>query len=454
MANAWLAGSLDSDGSSEPSTPSSWWLQRAGGSRRSRVECFFLVVTLVAMLGCLPICVYRAVNDTGGTDFPEFYEGGAFLLETGQRAEGSMASYYLPSVEVMWAALALMPLGVASAVWYTAGCVAWVACLLATDRYLLRDVFERDGRPIPRVLQVAGLSTAGLVTLPLLLDSLCLGAFHVFMLWWMLEGLGRVSRGRDLSGGLFLGLAIWLKLLPLLGVGYLVLKRKWIAAIAAVACFVVIDAGLSIPAYGGVRNAWNEHVEWFEDDVLDGRAGALLKRDKGVDEQRVTNQSLPAVLRRILTKLGYPSDSYRDYAALGNLTARQLRMTYFGCVGLILVLGAWYCRLPGSRITESRWATELALLILATLWLSPIAPSYHPIVALPALAVVCTRYAFRPLGWFVLTLWILAMMLHAVPFARAFGHVLWTTMIIGIVLVVSQIASPDRLEEKDVAAKS
>ena len=60
---------------------------------------------------------------------------------------------------------------------------------------------------------------AGLLAMPLVVDGMALGGFHVLMLWLMLAGLDRAIQGRAISGGVLLGIAAWLKLVPLLGVG-------------------------------------------------------------------------------------------------------------------------------------------------------------------------------------------------------------------------------------------
>ena len=74
---------------------------------------------------------------------------------------------------------------------------------------------------------------AGLLMTPLAVDGLCLGSFHLLMVWLMVAGLCRGLRGQSWSGGILLGFAAWLKLLPLLGVEYLLVRRRWVAACIA-----------------------------------------------------------------------------------------------------------------------------------------------------------------------------------------------------------------------------
>ena len=75
---------------------------------------------------------------------------------------------------------------------------------------------------------------------------------------------------------------------------------------------------------------------------------------------------------------------------MAHFTAAQLEVTFLlviGCLGLGMVT---FCRRPGSQLSPGQWATEIALMLLATLWLSPVTWSYHPTAALPALAIVLT----------------------------------------------------------------
>jgi len=392
-------------------------------------------LTLALLIAFCPVAIIRAVNDQGGTDFPEFYDAGKHLSEHGVTKPGSMAAYYLPSIDALWVIVASMPLAMASCVWYIIGSVGWIGSLLAIHKYILVDMDES--------LRREALAVAALVTLPLALDGLCLGAFHTLMLWWWIAGLGRVSQGRDISGGILLGLAVWIKLLPALGIAYLMLKGKWKAVIVAGLSVIVVNGVLCMSAFGprGTRDA---HVAWMNRDAA-GTIALLLNEEGGVAEQRVTNQSMLAVLRRVLTQFGVSSDldlnwmdAARNQAAIGHVNSAHLRLVYVAFSGtLLLLLIGPFLRDSGRTLSATRWPTEIALVVASSLWFSPIAPSYHPIVMAPVLAILFARGSFRPLGILALALWILAMSGHAWPMARAFGHVLWLTMILGGMLVWS-----------------
>ena len=162
--------------------------------------------------------VLRVVKG-GCSDFPEFCAAGRHVLQYGTREPEPTLGRYWPSLDVPWIVFATMPLPLATSIWYVLGCGSWLGLLGTVRRNLLSEADPTTRRQATLV--------AGLLVTPLAVDGLCLGSFHVFMVWFMVAGLWRISRGKDLSGGILLGLAAWMKLLPLLGVGYLVLKRRW-----------------------------------------------------------------------------------------------------------------------------------------------------------------------------------------------------------------------------------
>jgi len=387
---------------------------------------------ILALLACLPIAWHRAMADRGGTDFPEYYAAGRYVLEHGTIKPHAMTAYYLPSIDVVWSVIAIPPLGVSVVLWYILGALSYFALLRAIDRYLPCHAEPRARR--------GALLAAGLLVLPLMLDQLCLGAFNGFMLWWMVAGLGRIEQGRWRSGAMLLGLAAWIKLLPLLGVAYLVLKRRFAAALLAVATLAVVNVALSVAVFG-IDGSLEAHRQWWQRDAA-GTTSQLLSYPEHLPEQRVTNQSLTVVLRRTLTRLGYPSDSHRDLVAWGTLSAGALKGVYFTAVSSLLLAIAWYCRRRAEETPPEAQATEIALIVLSTLWFTPIAPSYHPLAALPAIALLQSRRYFQPVGWSVAILWLIALGLHAAPLARAAGHMLWTTMALGVLLVLCRPGAP------------
>jgi hypothetical protein len=374
------------------------------------------------------IAINRTILNDGGVDFPRFYDSGAYLLAHGARDPASILGRYLPSADVPFVAFAWMPLPMAAVVWYLLNCWTWLGLIGTTGRYLLP---EADG-----LTQRTSPLAAGLLLMPLAIDGFCVGAFHVLMVWLMIAGLIHVSRGRDWSGGFLLGTAAWLKLLPALGIGYLLLKRKWLPAAIAAASVVAIDVVLSVVAYGPT-GAWEEHVSWWHQ----GASGTVMRQltcAKAIDEDRLTNQSVPVTLRRLLSYLGSEPQGARNIVGIANLSPEQLKVAYAVVTALIALPLLIFCRRPGRNLPPGQWSAEIALMSLATLWFSPVVWSYHPTAAMPAMAIVLSRgEQHKQLVWMVALLWLAAMALLGWNVARACGDLLWISLLLGVVLMLT-----------------
>ena len=305
------------------------------------------ILLLTILLIGMPIAVNRAVNH-GVSDFRGFHQASRFTLSHGLRLPDTTFAFYLPSLDVAFEAVAWMPMPVAAAIWYLLGCWSWIALLRSVNCYLLEGFDE----PRRRSITLLG----GLLMTPLAVDGLCLGSFQTFMVWWIVAGLGRIRHGRPWSGGVLLGLAVWIKLLPLLGVAYLILKRKWKPAVLAVTCAVVFDAALSITGYGP-HVAWAEHLRWWKEQAQ-GTTERALENPFPVPEDRDTNQSLVVILRRTLTTMGInqPGVPSRHYTTLLRLTRTQLQAVYLAVVGLmgLGVLAVWRRPAGSSRSRNGR----------------------------------------------------------------------------------------------------
>ena len=392
----------------------------------ARRELLAWVALVILVVACCPVAWYRVVYQVGGTDFPGFYEAGRYVLEHQARHPRTLLHRFLPSVDVAWAAVAAVPLPIASVCWYGLNVLAWVG-LLRQAAGLLSHVCEHERR-------AAVLATAALTIVPVL-DHLLLGAFHLPMLWLMVAGLGRALRGRQWSGGVLLGVAVWLKILPGLGTFYLLFKRRWQAAAASVLVAAAMDVGLSVLGYGPTR-AWETHVTWWHSRAV-GDLGALLTRPGAIEQQRDRNQSPAAVMRRVLTRMGADESARAVIVSVCDLSPRQLQGVFLAAMGLLAGSLAYYWRKPAAGLSDQRKAGEVALVVLATMWFCPVVWSYHPTAGMPALAVVLSAGAghgrLKPV---VGITWLVAVLLLGLPHARAAGEFLWASLLLGAAVVM------------------
>jgi hypothetical protein len=141
-------------------------------------------------------------------------------------------------------------------------------------------------------------------------------------------------------------------------------------------------------------------------------------------------------LRRLLSRRGSEAGGARAQVAVANLSGRQLKTTYLAAMALLVLAVGFVCRRPGRELSPGQWASENALIVLATLWFSPLVWSYHPTAATPALALILSRGSQHNwLSWTVGLLWLLGMVLLAWPVARTYGDLLWVSLLVGAVLV-------------------
>lgn len=385
-----------------------------------------LAMFLIFAIG-FPIAVIRATNPVGNSDYRMFYNASRYLLEHGVRDPNSNFGRYLPSSDVAILPLAMLPMWASISVWYLLGLWSWLALLNAVGRYLLKTCAAATRRQ--------AILATGLLVAPLAVDGLCLGAFHVIMVWLMVAGLGRVAEGQTWRGGMMLGLAIWVKLLPGLGVLYLLVKRQWLAAFVALATFVATDAVLSVVAYGP-RAAVDLHVEWWKNEG-EGALGRQLGNPAVINEDRLTNQSIPVMLRRVATQFGMSPGSARNAVAWGNLSSQQLRMLYFSIIVPMFLALFWYCRRPSAQTSPEQSAAEIAMLLMGTLWFSPVVWAYFPTAMVPALALVLSyKPTHSRIVWASFFIWLLTLALVTVPLARAVGQLMLASFYYAIVLVI------------------
>ena len=250
------------------------------------------LLLLAILLVGLPIAVNRAVTH-GVSDLRGFHEASRFTLTHGLRLPGTTFAFYLPSLDVAFEVIAWMPMPIAATIWYLLGCWSWIALLRSIDGYLLEGFDE----PRRRAVTLLG----GLLVTPLAVDGLCLGSFQTFMVWWIVAALGRIRRGRRWSGGVLLGLALWIKLLPLLGVAFLILNvsgspLSWQWPRGGIRRRVECRRLRAESGLGRTRRWWQEQAR--------GTTERPLNNPIPVQEDRDTNQSLVVILRRTLTTMG------------------------------------------------------------------------------------------------------------------------------------------------------
>lgn len=414
--------------------------------RLRRIELAATAALGVAGAATAAVFLYRALAAPSANDFSDFLDAGAHVLEHGRRADDSILSRYPPSMDAAWSLIARLPA--------TAAACAYAAAMLATfaalARLLRREFVPAIAPEFRRLVVVSALAVGGVG----IVAHLAIGAFHIVMVYCMTAGLLAALRGSALRGGVILGVAIWIKLLPLIGVGYLLLKRRFLAASIALLTALAIDVGLCLTAFGpsgtmDAHRAWLAHGTQLDLPIL-------LSATADGHALSAKNQSLAAVVRRLLAPPPDGADRrfVRDVAMFRSPPG-AIRVVYVVAVGLILLALAAYCRRRAAATSSLRAVAEIALIVLATHWLSPVAWTYHAVAVLPALAVLLgSRWERSGLRSAALLVWIAASAALASTLLASAGVTFWASALLAVAVAAWDSADPAAAPVESCRAES
>jgi hypothetical protein len=342
----------------------------------------------------------------GWPDFEYFYKAGAVLLERGGLDPGYDVSsdgriitrgtldWYLPFVPRVMTLLAWLPPRIAGLVWLGLNLLALLAVLRLVGRHLV--ALPPGDWPVTQLLPFLALllfwwwefrlNQINMLTLLLLVGSL---------ICW--------ERGQRVAGGLWLGLAVLLKVTPALLVVWFALKRQHRVVAAALAACLVFGP-LADVAIFGPGNAAGHYRAWFEAAVLRGSHRHLIMSQREMDWR---NQGLGAVASRWLHPTNYATHFDNDPRLVGEAEQRTMNIaaleqpTVAALVMSVHLLSLaallWVARRPAVRLTPARWRVEWALFLLAMLWFMPVLRAYHLIWAYPSVAILAAAMHHR--GW-------------------------------------------------------
>ena len=367
--------------------------QMRAAPRFLRVIC--LLCLCGAALGFARVAA-RAIR-LGDPDFEYFYQGGACLLARGGLDPGYDISpegrviprgsieWYLPFVSRLMTLLAWLPPRPAGLAWLALNLVAMFAILRLVGRHL-------SGLP-PRDWPVTQL-----------LPFLMLGLF-----WYWEYKLNQINnltllllvasfvcwrRGRPGASGLWLGLAVLIKITPILLILWFGLKRQY--RVVGVALVTIILAGpiSDLIAFGPSYTA-DCYRSWYRSAVVRGSTSHLILTQTEMDWR---NQGLGAVASRWLHPTNYNTRFDNEPRMAGTrevLTANVVEFSRATVARIVLalhllsVLGLiWLGRRPADRLRPWQLRLEWALFVLAMLWFMPVMRGYHLIWAYPAVAIL------------------------------------------------------------------
>lgn len=398
-----------------------------------------LIVLLIA-LGLLSFDRARRAR----YDFHHFYLDAHYVWQHGQLNPDfdnpdpdarRQLPFYLPVVP-----LAIAPL---TAFGHVPAALIWTVLQMAALGYSL-GVLRRWARVRdPLVPPAAPMIIATLLAVPALLEAARFNQLSFFVLALLLAAFSALDRERPLTAGLMLGLAAVLKLLPLIFLPWLLLKRRWSAAVAMIAAALIFGT-LPAMAVFGPRQTRVYFGQWWEHNMHGETARGMLDPDLAEHFLDRRNQSIPQVIAR-LTWAEHPYRAPWQPLHLSKSAGQWLSATVTLLLALSLVAATWR---PWRALLPHQRSAEAALYAIGMLVFAPLLRQYYIVWAIPALVLLARSAAnprspqVRRLGWAGLGIWAAGMLAWVWPITRVYGTHLLMLIVLSLVLFRATRATP------------
>lgn len=368
-------------------------------------------------------------------DFKSFYGDASFLARGGDLVDCRLLEWYLPGFRVMLTPLGRLDSRAAAAVWAGINLVMAVVAFAA-----LAFCARRLTAPEQRDAGLWSIGAAFFLIAPLVFYNFQISQVSLWPLAMLMLAAAAVVAGRWRSAGACLGLAIFFKFIPALLVGWLALRRRYMAAAIAITLPAALSFGIDAAVHGPSR-AWSHHAHWYEISFRRSAGAAFLEREP--EWRTHENQGLAATLGRLLQPtptattgvLGGETRRQVSQVNIADLSAETIRWIYRGIViasGLALAALTFRAR----RDTETEFAV-LAIWCLAIIWFAPLARQYYEVWGLPALwflAVRLWRHQVAGSRGLLcstgLIAWLLGCLAWAAPELRALGINQWVNLVV------------------------
>jgi hypothetical protein len=330
-----------------------------------RVERALLVAAAAVVLA---YSIARGATLT--SDFKNPYRVARIFWQTGTldiRGEPR----YPPTIRVMLAPLAALPIGVAAAIWSLLSLAA-VAALPDAIARLSGLALRRQALP-------------WLAVITFILDAFALGQAEPVNLFLVTAGLALARGTRPLAGAGLIGLAGMIKVLPLAFWGVLVARRRVAAALGGVLVTGAASA-LLLGVFAGWGPGLHSVAEWVS--VLHEQEGPWGLIATG-NSLRENNEALPVVLARTFGDLN--PQLTRNAVSISHVPLRAiwgLWLVILVAMALIWLACAWRAR---SARPEEGWLGMFALTGIVMLMASHVVWPHYFMWLLPATLFLAGR---------------------------------------------------------------
>jgi alpha-1,2-mannosyltransferase len=223
---------------------------------------------LVALIFIAQIAQTLIDRSQGGvSDLRVYYEGAARLRD-GQPLYITDVNFLEQPMQYLYPpplALLLMPLKTYAATWWVWAAFSLI-CWVGSLALILRELWGELREKVPPAWRP--LLLAGLIAFTPVLSHLFWGQTQLYLLLLLTGGWLLMRRDRDISAGVLIGIAVAIKVFPVLVFAPLFARRRWRCLFAASATAGVI-LGVSYTLVG-----WDQ-AYLFVTKVLPDQAGAL-----------------------------------------------------------------------------------------------------------------------------------------------------------------------------------
>ncbi len=369
---------------------------------------------LVVAAYAVTLCVIVTLRAESTTDFRDFWENAEHFQRTGRISAELGVHNYLPTFTILVAPLGLLPLKVAI--------VLFTLLSLAAFALAVREVQPLlCGR---RTWLPAGATFAAIALIFVYLtNSLFLGTVNVLLLALIVASRVAVLRGQSILGGVWLGLAIVLKLLPGALLILYLLERRWKASAATVAVLVALAFGPPLMLLGP-QETIRQHADFYE-RAIRGHSAMRSLLDEKPPKANFSNNALPIVVRRLFSPLtAHKEETGRELLVnIAALPPPVIVAIYFALLAAILI-GSVAAALRRGGDAHTRFGIWCCVMLLASplVWTHYLVLAYWPVAVLVQ-HIAAARRAERaaPAALAALTVWSLGVVCLLWPEARAAG---------------------------------
>jgi alpha-1,2-mannosyltransferase len=328
------------------------------------------LLSLLAILAAVVVtyATFRGASETN--DFKNPYRVARIFWTTGT-LDIRTEPRYPPTVHVLLAPLAALPIGVAAAI--------WALLSLAAVAMLPRLLGRLSG------VSLREQALPWLAVLTFVLDAFALGQSDPVNLFLVTAGLVLAREARPVTGATLIGLAGMIKVLPVAFWGVLVARRRFAGAAAGALVTLVTSVGLLV-VFGGWGPGLHSIGEWLT--ILrekEGPWGLVVTQNS----LRENNEALAVVLARTFGDLG--PELTRNAVSLARLPLAVIWKIWQGILAALAatwLVAAWRARRAPS---ERGWLGMFALTAVVMLAASHIVWPHYFLWLLPATLFLAHR---------------------------------------------------------------